>query len=287
MRSLKRGTFTLMAGLLVAALAHAEPAPHGPDPSTALLEAKQGPYALASAKVASPSGYGAATVFYPTAKSDGTYGLIVLAPGFLLTQGYYAWLAERVASHGFVVVSLNTNSLFDSPDERAPQLASALAQVLALSQTATSPYSGLVNPGRLALMGHSAGGGGALTAALNHPGLKTVVGLTLAVGAQKEFSQLQVPTLVLAAEKDAIAPNATYSVPVFQSLNAALPSAYIEIAGADHLTPTILAGSRQRAVLGRYTIAWLKRFVDEDQRYTPFLKGGSAELSRYWSRGAW
>lgn len=41
MRSLKHGTLTLMAGLLVATLAHAEPAPHGPVPSIALLEAKQ------------------------------------------------------------------------------------------------------------------------------------------------------------------------------------------------------------------------------------------------------
>ncbi len=287
MRTLTRSTFTLAACLFAAVLAHADPAPHGPAPTASFLEAKLGPYALASTRVVSPSGYGAATVTYPTVKSDGPYGLVVLAPGFLLAQGYYAWLAERVASHGFVVVSLNTNSLFDSPDVRAPQLASALRQVLALSQTATSPYSGLVNPDRLALMGHSAGGGAALTAALSDPGLKAVVGLTLAVGAQKDFSQLQVPTLVLAAEKDAIAPNVTYSTPVFQSLNAALPSAYIEIAGADHLTPTILEGSRQRAVLGRYTIAWLKRFVDEDGRYTPFTRGSSPELSRYLSNGAW
>jgi pimeloyl-ACP methyl ester carboxylesterase len=159
--------------------------------------------------------------------------------------------------------------------------------VLALSQTAASPYSGLVNPDRLALMGHSAGGGAALTAALGTPGLKTVVALTPATGLQKEFSQLKVPALVLAAEKDLIAPNATYSRPVFQSLNAALPSAYIELAGADHLTPTILEGSLLRAVLGRYTIAWLKRFVDEDRRYTPFTQGSSPELSRYESHGSW
>ncbi|MDI1261384.1 hypothetical protein [Aquabacterium sp.] len=287
MRTLTRIIFTLAACLFMAVPVHADPAPHGPDPTASLLEAKQGPFAVANTKVASPSGYGAATVTYPTAKSDGPYGLVVLAPGFLLAQGYYSWLAERVASHGFVVVNLSTNSIFDSPDVRAPQLASALKQVLALSQTATSPYSGLVNPDRLALMGHSAGGGAALTAALSNPGLKAVVGLTLAVGTQKEFSQLQVPALVLAAEKDVIAPNATYSMPVFQSLSAALPSAYIEIAGADHLTPTILEGSRMRAVLGRYTIAWLKRFVDEDRRYTPFTQGSRPELSKYLSHGAW
>ncbi|MDE2400964.1 MAG: hypothetical protein KGL90_04820 [Burkholderiales bacterium] len=28
---------------------------------------------------------------------------MVLAPGFWLAQGYYTWLAERVASHGLVV----------------------------------------------------------------------------------------------------------------------------------------------------------------------------------------
>lgn len=287
MRKTTRSIFTLTIGLFAALSAQAASPQHGPDPTVSSLEAKQGPYAIASTKVASPDGYGAATVTYPTSRTDGPYGLVVLAPGFLLAQGYYAWLAERVASHGFVVANLNTNGIFDSPDMRAPQLASALKQVLALSQTTASPYSGLVNPDRLALMGHSAGGGAALTAALGNPGLKTVVGLTLATGLQKEFSQLKVPALVLAAEKDLIAPNTTYSRPVFQSLDAALPSAYIEIAGADHLTPTNLEGSRLRGVMGRYTIAWLKRFVDSDRRYTPFLKCGHAELSRCESHGEW
>jgi alpha-beta hydrolase superfamily lysophospholipase len=287
MRTMTRSFLTLAIGLFATMWTYAALPQHGPDPTVSSLEASQGPYAIASTKVLSPDGYGAATVYYPTSRTDGPYGLVVLAPGFLLAQGYYAWLAERVASHGFVVANLNTNGIFDSPDMRAPQLASALKQVLALSQAAASPYSGLVNPERLALMGHSAGGGAALTAALGNPGLKTVVGLTLATGLQKEFSPLKVPTLVLAAEKDLIAPNTTYSRPVFKSLDAALPSAYIEIAGADHLTPTNLEGSRLRAVLGRYTIAWLKRFVDSDRRYTPFTRGSSEELSRYESHGAW
>jgi predicted dienelactone hydrolase len=126
MRKTTRRIFTLTICLCAALSAHAASAPHGPDPTVAWLEAKQGPYAVASAKVASPDGYGAATVTYPTSKADGPYGLVVLAPGFLLGQGYYAWLAERVASHGFVVANLNTNGIFDSPDMRAPQLASAL-----------------------------------------------------------------------------------------------------------------------------------------------------------------
>ncbi|MES2089998.1 MAG: alpha/beta hydrolase [Pseudomonadota bacterium] len=264
---------------------HANPDQRGPEPTVKSLEAVAGPYAIASAKVTSPTGYGAATVYYPTMKTDGRFGLVVLAPGFLAAQGYYAWLAERAASHGFVVVNINVNSIFDSPAKRVPQLMSALNQVLALSQTATTPYFDMVDPTRLALMGHSAGGGAALAASVGYPTLKAVVAMTPASDT-KDFSAIRVPTLVLACEKDAIAPNATYSIPFYKSFDPSLSSAYIEVASADHLSPTFLGSKMNKASVGKYSIAWLKRFVDSDTRYTPFIKNmNSTDLSKYESRG--
>lgn len=110
---------------------------------------------------------------------------MVLAPGFLTIQSYYKWLAGRVASPCFVVVTANFNSAFD------------------------------------------------------------------------------------------------------QSFNAALPIAYIELAGANHLYGIQISATKCKTALAKYSIAWLKRFVDGDARYTPFVKARAAEMPVFETRGSY
>lgn len=278
-RLLSAAALTLLAGITQAQV-------HGPDPTVKSLEAEAGPYTVASAKVGSPSGYGAGTVYYPTVRTEGQFGVVVLAPGFLAIQNYYKWLAERVASHGFVVVTVNFNSVFDQPESRGTQMGKALQQVVSLSKTMTTPYYGVLDANRQAAMGHSMGGGGTLAAARNTPSLKAAVALA-PWHTTKDWSALQVPTLVLADEKDSIATNDQHSIPFYQSFNAALPSAYIELAGADHLCGIQISATKCKTALAKYSIAWLKRFVDGDARYTPFVKTRAAEMSAFETRGAY
>lgn len=268
--------------LVASVAAHAQV--HGPNPTVQLLEAAKGPYAIANAKVGSPSGYGAGTVYYPTVKTEGQFGVVVLAPGFLAIQNYYKWLAERIASHGFVVVTVNFNSVFDQPESRGTQMGKALQQVVSLSQTRTTPYYGVVDVNRQAAMGHSMGGGGTLATARNNPSLKAAVALA-PWHTVKDWSSLQVPTLVLSDQEDTIATNAEHSIPFYKSFNASLPSAYIELAGADHLCGIQISAEKCKTSLAKYSIAWLKRFVDGDTRYTPFVKSKAADMSAFETRG--
>lgn len=274
----------LVAATLAFAAGAAQAQIHGPNPTVQSLEANAGPYKIANARVSSPSGYGAATVFYPTIKTEGQFGVVVLAPGFLAVQNYYKWLAERLASHGFVVVTVNFNSVFDQPESRGPQMAKALQQVVNLSKTMTSPYSGVIDVNRQAVMGHSMGGGGALSAANANSALKAVVALA-PWHPTKTWSTLQVPTLVLADQEDSIAPNDTHSIPFYQSFQASLPSAYIELAGADHLCGIQISATKCKTSIGKYSVSWLKRFVDGDTRYTPFVKARAADMSAFETRG--
>jgi len=259
---------------------------HGPDPTTVSLEAAAGPYAVSSAAVGAPNGYGAATVFYPTARTEGQFGLVVLAPGFLAVQGYYKWLAERVASHGFAVVTVNFNSIFDQPDARGVQMGKALQQVVALSKTSTAPYSGVIDTARQAAMGHSMGGGGTLAIARDNPSLKAAVALA-PWHTTKTWSTIQVPTLIISDEKDFIATNSQHSNVFYPSFNAALPSAKIELAGADHLCGIQISAEKCKTSLAKYSVAWLKRFVDGDSRYTPFVKAKAADMSAFDTRGSY
>ncbi|HET6787836.1 MAG TPA: hypothetical protein VFH49_07735, partial [Aquabacterium sp.] len=76
------GKFALaFSAMTLAVAAHAQ---IGPNPTEASLEATAGPFATANTKVATPSGYGSGTVYYPT--TAGQYGLVVVAPGFTETQ---------------------------------------------------------------------------------------------------------------------------------------------------------------------------------------------------------
>ncbi|RZL02950.1 MAG: alpha/beta hydrolase [Rubrivivax sp.] len=274
------------AAVLSLAFGMAQAQVHGPDPTVASLEAAAGPYAVSNATVGTPNGYGAGTVFYPTVRTEGQFGVVVLAPGFLAVQGYYKWLAERVASHGFVVVTVNFNSVFDQPDARGTQMAKALQQVVALSKTSTAPYSGVIDTARQAAMGHSMGGGGTLAAARDNPSLKAAVALA-PWHTTKTWSTIQVPTLVISDEKDFIATNSAHSDPFYASFNASLPSAKIELAGADHLCGIQISAEKCKTALAKYSVAWLKRFVDGDARYTPFVKSKTAEMSVFDTRGSY
>jgi len=250
---------------------------HGPTPTAASLEAAAGPYAVTTAKVDSPDGYGSATVIYPTETKDGKFGLIGLAPGFLSTPSYYSWLANRIASHGFVVVSMGTKTIFDTPEPRGVELVAALKQVTALIDAGSVPYAAITDTSRQAIMGHSAGGGGTLTAARDNtnPAIKTALPMNPASNAS-DFSGIKMPTLILACEKDAIAPNKTYSAKYYPTLSANIDRAYLEIAAADHLCPTFLAKASVQNTVGKTVISWLKRYVDEDRRYEPFITGASS-----------
>lgn len=96
----------------------------------------------------------------PTDVTAGPYPLVVLSPGFALGPGAYGWLAEHLASRGFVVVSpdhqepLDPSKLWQSTVDR-PR---ALRAVIDHLTTGGAALSAVVDTDRIALAGHSYGG---------------------------------------------------------------------------------------------------------------------------------
>jgi len=265
----------LVASLCGASLAHAAGFERGPVPTAASLAA-DGPYTVTSFAISRADGkaynHGGATVYYPQDGTE-TYGVVALAPGFLGTQPAYVPLAKRVASHGFIVVNLDTLNIFDQPPVRAKALAGALQQVKDIAMTGKSAFTAKVDSSRRAVMGHSMGGGGTLIAATADPTLKAAVPITpWSMGAS--FATNQVPTVIISCEKDAIAVNSQHSYPFYASLPETLPRSQVEVAKADHMCPLSFAKAAYQTAVSKAAIAWLKRFVDEDTRYDALVKGG-------------
>lgn len=256
-----------LALLGTAAPAQSNPYEKGPVPTLASIQA-DGPFTIASQTIPSGSGFGGATVYTPTA--PGTYAVVAVCTGFVTAQSSMAPMAKRLATHGFVVVNIDTNTIFDFPDSRATQLLAALKAAVALK---TGPVAGKIDVSRQAVAGWSMGGGGTLLAANSTPGLKGAVAFAPWV-AGTPISADRVPSAIVGGASDNVAPAASHSTPLYNSIPASTPKLLGIITGASHFFPTTTSQPAS------YTsIAWMKRFVDNDTRYSGFLNGDAAYSS--------
>jgi predicted dienelactone hydrolase len=257
--------------------AHAADNPYerGPAPTTTSIEALRGPYAVSQTAVSSlaVTGFGGGTVYYPTSTADGTFGAVAVSPGYTGTQSSIAWLGPRLASQGFVVFTIDTLTTLDQPDSRGRQLLAALDYL-----TERSSVRGRIDATRLGVMGHSMGGGGSLEAAKTRPSLQAAIPLT-PWNLDKAWPEISTPTLIVGADGDTVAPVAGHAEPFYSSLPSALDRAYLELNGATHFTP-----NTSNTTIAKYSISWLKRFIDNDTRYEQFLcplPGPSLTIEEY------
>jgi pimeloyl-ACP methyl ester carboxylesterase len=242
-----------------AAVAAANPYQRGPDPTSASVAAPTGPFASALVAVPRGNGFGGGVIYYPTATNEGTFGAVAISPGLNGTWAGIAWLGPRLASQGFVVFGIETNNLNDSPTSRSTQLLAALDYL-----TQSSSVRNRVDANRLAVAGHSMGGGGALDAALRRPALKTAIGNAPYLPSGNLAGD-RVPTLIYAMQNDTLVPPSRLTT-LYNTIPATTEKAYIEIAGATHNYI-----GQPSTTLARTMIPWLKTFLDNDTRYSQFL----------------
>ncbi|WP_432491869.1 alpha/beta hydrolase family protein [Kineococcus gypseus] len=246
----------------VPAQAADNPYERGPAPTTASVEATRGSFAVSQTSVSSYSatGFGGGTIYYPTTTTAGTFGAVVIAPGYTATQSSMSWYGPRLASQGFVVFTIDTNSRYDQPSSRGDQLRAALTYL-----TTRSTVRARIDATRLAVMGHSMGGGGTLEAVKDDPSIKAAIPLT-PWNTDKTWPEISTPTLIIGAQDDSTAPVASHSEPFYGSIPTATDKVYLELRGASHFAP-----NSSNTTIAKYSISWLKRYVDNDTRYTQFL----------------
>jgi predicted esterase len=164
-----------------------------------------------------------------------------------------------LSSFGFVVLCMETNNPNDFDAARGQEALAALSWL-----TAASPVRGEVDPNRLAVMGHSMGGGGVVYATEHQPSLRAGIALAPFSPSQTMASD-KVATLVLGGQNDpTVTPS--YLSGLYATMPASTQSAFAQISGADHefyRTPN--------NVMMKLAIPWLKVFVDSDNRYEQFL----------------
>jgi predicted dienelactone hydrolase len=124
---------------------------------------------LGTVKIASSAGRAVQDASFYLAQ--GTYPLVVLSPGFAVGATSYGWLAEHLASYGFVVIALEHQETLDPQNElwrAAVTRPQDILAVFAYVDAAVEPggtLEGFIDPEVTAVIGHSYGGYTALAAA--------------------------------------------------------------------------------------------------------------------------
>jgi hypothetical protein len=222
----------------------------GPNPTASALE-RNGPFSTARINVSrsAASGFGGGTIHYPTDASLGRLGAIVVVPGFMSAESSIAWYGPRIASHGFVVMTIATNSTSDQPASRGRQLNAGL-QFLTRHATVGSR----IDPSRLGVMGWSMGGGGTLDAAASNSNIRAIIPLA-PWHTNTRRSSLRTPALVISCSNDTVASNSSHSNPIYQNLGST-EKAQFTVRGS-HFCVTNSPDSG----ISRMSVAWVKRFI--------------------------
>ncbi|MCP5015470.1 MAG: alpha/beta hydrolase [Ketobacter sp.] len=249
----------------------------GPNPTVRALEADDGPYSVRTTSVSSfVSGFGGGTIHYPVG-TEGKMGAIAVIPGYVSYESSIRWWGSRLASWGFVVITIDTNTIYDQPDSRANQLSAALDYVIAQSNSRNSSISGMVDSNRLGVIGWSMGGGGSLKLSTQRT-LKAAIPQAPWYSGFNSFNRITTPTLIIACELDVVAPVGQHASPFYNRIPTSTAKAFLEINGGDHFCAN--SGYPNEDILGKYGVSWMKRFIDGDRRYDQFLCGPNHESDR-------
>ena len=172
-------------------------------------------------------------VWHPASNAKGPYPLIVYIHGFSSNRKDGAYLAEQLASLGYVVVSVNyplthfmapggpnVRDVVNQPADVSFLIDSLLAQ----SATPGHKLTGMVDESRIGVTGISLGG---LTTTLvaYHPDMRdTRIGAALSIAGPTAlftdtfFSHVQLPFMMLAGDIDSLVPYNTNAAPVLEKV---------------------------------------------------------------------
>lgn len=206
----------------------------------------------------------------PFDPSGGPYPVFSFGHGFLTPVTQYASTLDHLASHGyFAIASRSGGNLFPSHSAFAEDLRFCLDHLIAANGDAASPFAGGVATDRLAVGGHSMGGGASLLAAAADPRIVAVVPLAAADTNPSSIaasSQVAAPMRLIVGSEDSIVPPGPSSGPMYTNANGARQ--LISITGGSHCgfldgsIPFCDSGSITRAAQLSETRRLMLEFLD-------------------------
>ncbi len=225
----------------------------------------------------------------PPARADGPFPLVVFGHGFAVMPSLYAHLLQSWAQAGYVVAApvfpLENADAPGGPDEadltnQPADMRFVISRMIALSQTPSGVFAGLIDPGRIAVAGQSDGGDTALAVAedprFRDPRVGAVMVLSGAEipGIGEFVFPRHDPPPLLATQGTADTVNPPSATSAFFDV-APRPKYLLRLLGAEHLAP-YSDEEPQLGIVQRVTIAFLDGY----------LRDSSSALGRLTSVGS-
>ena len=235
--------------------------------------------------------FSAVSVFYPLTLSFAPpIGAVAFVPGFRAAGDNYEWWGPMLASFGYAVFILDTNEPTDALAARNEALKAAVDFIRDENGDSASPISGKIDVNKIAIMGHSMGGGAALRAA-DELGAEVKAVIPLLPYCCEpgqpfgdDLAGQDVPTLIIASAEDEIAPPAEHARMLFDSIADSTSKIYLEFATGNHMLTT--NSGAELDTQGRYAMSFLKYHLDGQPQFGDMLYGEqdaefAAKFSRY------
>jgi dienelactone hydrolase len=230
----------------------------------------------------------------PLDNSGGPYPLLMFSHGSCGYAFQSTFLTPLLASYGLVVAAPPHpgNTIFEFPTCSMPQsLASsalerpadiiyAADQLLAAAADNSSPFFDAIDPQRMGMSGHSFGGFTTYVVANRDSRFRIAVPMAPAVPASQ--AHLSVPSLSMMSELDSYVNN-----PAIDNAYAAsnAPKMKVELEHTGHFAysdgcfpspdcnpPTTLTQNEAHALVQRWVVPFVLRYLKGDARFEPFLE---------------
>ena len=251
--------------------------------------------------IATGSLYNIPKIWYPT-NGTAPYAAVVFIPGYgtTYTEAPYKvsingktvveadiiqW-ANFLASHGFVVMFIDPKDLNATPNTRSLALDQAVDALAAENTRSASPLFGRLQVDKIAVMGHSYGGAGAILATgLSNSHIAAAVGLSPVSSSTNPYGADKLPTIMISAVADPYLSNFPQQYDTIPSTTTKLlanfkqNTAEWESMHAIALTP-LGTHSTDREV-ARLALSFLEVYLHGDMRYKAFLIEDPANMANF------
>ena len=173
-------------------------------------------------------------VWHP-AESSGPYPAVVFAHGFVMAPDDYEGLAEALVEAGYVFVSIGTEQGFMPSHEAYGQDLAFVAQ-----EITNNAVGGVLDgafDGRIAIGGHSMGGGASWLSVESNPPVDAFFVFAPAETNPSAISAgalIEVPAMVLSGADDAVTSPATQHEPIYEAAVNSPCRAFVSIPDGGH-----------------------------------------------------